>query len=269
MGASAEKFQTDVHSFKGTMDVFVGTGDKTIDLKGDMSFREPDSSYLTMDIPGAGQLEELLLPPDMYMGDGEQWIHMDLTAVSGVDFKAMEEYAQNRGPVSYSDVVKKLQQLQQLPNETIDGKSYWHYQGTLDSAKALDALPPGAVNADALAKAREAAPSMSMDILMAPDTLLPRRYVLDMGFNVNGSCSSMLMTMEFDEYNTDVDIPTVPPNATDFPLPSPQLTPVWATMPWVSTPNVSASPSPTCPAPAIPTIAPSGTPIEIAVPTAR
>lgn len=258
MRASAERFQTQINSLQGTMDIFEAVNGKSFDIKGDMTFKAPNKMHMKMDMGKLGDFEVLLLGSDYYLGHDGTWAHMDLSSVATDPFA---KYAHNKGPVSYADVVKRLQRLHQLPNENLDGKSYWHYQGDVDAAEALKEMPQDA-QTQAEADVAKDICSSSVDILLDPDTLLPRRYVMDMGMRLKGDTISVLMTMEFQKYNSDVDIPAAPQSATEVPVPS--LTPRSTTVSSAgSSPDLTAAPCDIV----TPTPMTTATPEELAAPT--
>lgn len=217
MGASAENFRADVHSFEGTMSVKMTGAGESFNVTGEMKYSDP-ATYMNMKMPGLGGMEMFVVPPDMYFGHDGTWYTFDSSSL-GIDLGALQKYAEDKGPVSYSDVLQGMQGLQQLPDEQIDGAAYWHYQGSLDPSKLADEIPSDIIDPDLLGQAADALQDTSMDIFIDPQTLLPRRYTMTMTMDISGEPMTMDMTMDFESYNTDVDMPDVPTDAEPFSLP--------------------------------------------------
>src|SRR5438552_6364931 len=84
MSASAERFQTEVQSFTGKMEIFESVAGKSIDLNGDMRYKTPNQVYMTLDgFVGLGSIEVLLVGTDYYFGFQGKWAHTNLASIPG------------------------------------------------------------------------------------------------------------------------------------------------------------------------------------------
>lgn len=211
MNASSESFQTSVQSFEGTMTIGIEAEGDSYSTNGAMKFQAPDKVYLNMDIPGAGDMEMLLAAPEMYVKVDGKWYKSNLDSL-GVDFEEFKKYAEDRGPVDYADALKGLKDQVKLSDEVIDGKTYWHYYGTLDLASLGDELPEGVFDQQYLDLASSLISSTGIDVYVDPVTLLPRRYAMKMTMDF-GKPITMNMQMDFVKYNEPVEFPDVPADA--------------------------------------------------------
>lgn len=215
MDASAVSYETQVQSFEGTMSIGFGAAGEEFSTTGEMKFEAPGKVYLSMDIPTVGEMEVLLDAPDMYFGIDGKWYKGDTSAL-GIDLDEFQKYAEDRGPVDYADALKGLKDLVKLSDEEIDGHTYWHYHGALDLDALSDELPADVIDPSLVADAADALAGTSMDIYIDPETLLPRRYNMTITMDFGTEPFTMNMTMDFEKYNEDVDIPDVPADAEEF-----------------------------------------------------
>jgi hypothetical protein len=195
MEASADSFQSEVHSFEATMTIGFGAGDEEFSTTGEMKYEAPDSAYLKMDIPDLGAFEVLFVNPDFYFKMDDEWYTGDASAL-GIDVSEFEKYAQDHGPVDYAEALEGLKDLVRLSDEEIDGKMYWHYSGVLDLGALADELPDDVIDPETIDQAEEFLDDMQMDVY---------------AFTMN-------MAMDFEKYNEDVDMPEVPTDAKPFDL---------------------------------------------------
>jgi hypothetical protein len=213
MNASADSFQAQVQSFQGTMSIGIeATGSDSFSTSAVIKYEAPDKSYVKMDIPGAGDMEVLLDLPDAYFNVDGTWYKADGDAF-GIDLSELQKYAEDHGPVDYTDALKGLKDLSKLSDEQIDGKTYWHYHGALDLSKLGDEVPSDVIDPQIVDQVANSLLDTDMDVYIDPDTLLPRRYVMKMGLGFGEQSMTMNMSMDFEKYNEDVDFPDVPADA--------------------------------------------------------
>jgi outer membrane lipoprotein-sorting protein len=215
MEASASRYQTQVQSFEGAMSIGFEAGGEEFSTTGEMKFAAPDTVYLSMEIPTLGEMEMLLVAPDMYFAIDGTWYKGD-TAALGIDLEEFRKYAEDRGPVDYANALKGLKDLVKLSDEEIDGETYWHYYGALDLDALSEELPADVIDPSLVAEAADALAGTSMDIYIDPETLLPRRYDMTMTMDFGDEPFTMNMTMDFEKFNEDVDMPDVPMDAEEF-----------------------------------------------------
>lgn len=212
VAASAVKLETEVQSFRGVFDIETRLGGFRVGMTGQMLFEAPDSMYMVMDVLG-DRLEILLDGPDMYMnipGEGWRTVAQD---IPGLDSDAYNDYLDNRGVVNYGQQLDDLANLEQLPDEEIDGVVYHHYAGDLDLESIISELPDEFVDDSQIDLALDIVGDLSMELWLDPDTLLPRRYVMTMAMEIDGESIITVVSMDFLEYNQPVDIPPPPVGA--------------------------------------------------------
>jgi outer membrane lipoprotein-sorting protein len=224
ISGSAQKFTTDVRSFDGTMSVNATAAGQSFDINGSMKYREPGQIYAEMSADELGDFAMLFEPPSMYVKMDGTWYTAD-TSSFGIDFGGLEQYVKDRGPVNYADALKGLKDLIRLDDEEIDGHTYWHFSGSVDMSQLTNELPSGIIDPSMLQQAAKAIQSTKMDIYLDPATTLPRRYKMTMAMNILDFPMSVGMQMDFLHYNQDVDIPDIPSDATELPLPQNTPTP--------------------------------------------
>jgi hypothetical protein len=212
LATSSERFTGEVQTFQGTFEMDMRFGDSHMGTKGDFAFRSPDTMYMTMNIMGE-TMEYLMVVPDMYMRLPDQgWCVMSGETM-GINREALRAYLENRGPVDYAGAVPQLKNVTQLPDETLDGRTYVHYKGTLDLAQAMEEIPQGIYDPALMEQARDFFEPMDVELWLDKDTYLPHRMNEKMTFNVQGSSMSMDMSMEFSGFNEPVSIPEPPQDA--------------------------------------------------------
>lgn len=219
MEASAASYQAEVQSFEGTMSIGFGAGGEAFATSGDMKFVAPDDVYFSMEIPTVGEMEVLLNGDDIYFGVDGEWYKGDASAL-GIDLEDFRKYAEDRGPVDYADALKGLADIVKLSDEEIDGEAYWHYRAALDLDALAEDLPADVIDPAIVDEATDALGATTMEIYIDPETLLPRRYTMeltmDFGFAEESEPFTMTMEMDFVKFNEDVDMPDVPEDAKEF-----------------------------------------------------
>lgn len=131
----------EVESFRGTYEMAMTSGGFTMEMAGDYLFEAPHTMYMTMDFLGQ-TMEMLMILPDMYVKvPGEGWYIVDATDAAGIDWDVYTQWLDQQGPLDYSSMARQLEDLTQLPDDTIDGVPYLHYRGDLDFADAMEEIP--------------------------------------------------------------------------------------------------------------------------------
>jgi hypothetical protein len=222
IAASAASYQSQVESFEGTMTISFGADGESFDTTGEMKFESPDKVYLEMDLPGFGVMEILLDSDVIFFAIDGEWYRGNADDL-GIDLEEFQQYAKDRGPVDYAEALEGLTDLVKLSDETIDGKTYWHYHAGLDLDALSNELPAELIDPTLIEEAGDALSGTEMEIYIDPVTLLPRRYTMEMsmdfGFTgVEPMPFTMTMQMDFEKYNEDVDMPDAPEDAKDFDL---------------------------------------------------
>jgi outer membrane lipoprotein-sorting protein len=217
MAASAESYQSRVESFEGTMSIGFGAGAESLSTSGDMKFVAPDQVYFSMNIPGFDDVEVLLTGDDIYFNVHGTW-YRGSGAALGINLDDFRKYMEDRGPIDYVAATKGLKDLVKLSDEQIDGKAYWHYHAALDLNALSEGLPADLSDPALLRQVADAVSGATMEIYIDPETVLPRRYTMELAMTIGDAPQSFSMNMQMDflKYNADVNMPDVPENAQPF-----------------------------------------------------
>jgi hypothetical protein len=212
---NAARNAKEVDSFRGVMEMEMSFGPMSMEIDGDLVFRAPDASYVTMDMFGQ-QLEVLVYGVNVYMRlPGDDWMMLDL-ASAGIDLGALEGIAENKGFMDLQALADSLGELEELGDDTIDGKTYAHYRAEPDFEDLMAQLPEGFFDPSLVDQVEGAVDWVNFEFWIDETTELPRRFEMAMEMELEGESSSVLMAFDFLEYNTPVDIPAEPVDAPPF-----------------------------------------------------
>jgi hypothetical protein len=210
---AAQKSQQ-VDSLRGELSMDMDFGQVHVGLDGNLLFKAPDTGYVTMHILGR-DIEVLVYGTDMYMRAEGDWMKLDLSAV-GIDTSQFEDIVKNRGFFDLDSLTDSLGDVEQLKDETIDGKVYHRYQADADFDELLGKLPDGFIDPTIASAASDAISKVGFDFWIDPETELPRRFAMTMSMDIEGDSGTMEMTFDYLEYNGQVDIPAKPTDAKPF-----------------------------------------------------
>jgi outer membrane lipoprotein-sorting protein len=203
-----------IDTMSGEFSMAISAGGESFTIGGSMLAEYPDRMFIEMDVIGQ-RLTMLMDLPDAYMRMGDEWFVVDLDD-AGFDTAAFAEYMDNQGIIDLQQIAESLQGAEQLPNDEIDGKTYAHYRGHFGVAELLNDPATQQFLAGADEGLLDAADgTVQVDTWIDPATMLPRRVTMDMNMTMAGFLAhmSMLMTMDFLEFNGPVNIPDTPENA--------------------------------------------------------
>lgn len=207
----------EIETMSGEFSMEMGMGGgQSFDMSGTMVM-DADRMFMEMDMFGES-FSVLMILPDFYLRfTGDDWVRMDL-ATAGIDPEAFKTYMDNNGIVDLDMIAELTEDGEQLPDEVIDGKNYNHYTGTFDYADLIkDPAAKDLLTGPAAELVEDAEGTVVVDYWIDPDTMLPRRVVMDMNVEMPGVGEmDMTMTMDFLEFNGEVDIPEPPADAKDF-----------------------------------------------------
>lgn len=218
LSRAAERTQ-EVDTVRGEFSMRMSSGGTSITFDGTMAFRAPGSMYMAMDIFG-NEMEIIAELPDMYINmPGEGWKKISFDDL-GIDYQQFRDYMENRGVIDLEQMSEAMADAEQLPDDTIDGTTYQHYRGTLDVSKLSENLPQGAFDPELLGQVEEVLKSATYEFWIDEENSLPRRYIMDMEMDLpEPGPMDFSMTMDFLDYNGDVDIPAPPADAAPLELP--------------------------------------------------
>lgn len=212
--ASSAQALNDVQSFRGRFQMTMRMNGESINSGGDMVLQAPDKMHMTMNI-GGQTYEMLALLPNMYIRVPHQgWYTLDGQTL-GFSPEMLSEYMNNRGLFDYRAEAETLAGVAQLSDEQIDGVAYAHFQGALDFQSLRQAVGPDLID-PSVAGIENVSGPVTVDILLDKTTHLPRRHIVTMDLNAEGTTISMDLRMAFLEYNGSVAIPDAPEDARPF-----------------------------------------------------
>lgn len=204
-----------VDSFRGTMKMEMDFGSMSVGFDGELVFRAPDATYMTMDTFGQ-DIEMLVYGTNIYMRPpGADWMQLDLTA-AGIDLSQLEQYAENKGFMDLEALSESLGDLEQLDDATIDGKTYAHYRADADFEELLQDMPDGFLDPSLVQQMRGSVGDIGFEFWIDESTELPRRFEMAVDMDIEGENGTMTMAFDFLEYNTPVEIPDEPVGAPAF-----------------------------------------------------
>jgi hypothetical protein len=225
LAASADSFQEDVQSVRVEMVFAMSAGDFEMDVTAEMAFQAPDKMHMTMDLAELGSVEMLMLGTDMYMEiPGQGWVVLSMEDLMGdmgiedlgADSGSLDDAFSEHSFVDYQEIVESLGgDVQDLGDETVDGKVYRHYRTSLDFSDLAAAFSDAFSAAEEL-NLDEISGPMTFDIWVDVDTFLPYKFVMDGEFAFEGETMVFDATLLFTDYNEPVDIPAPPEDAVSF-----------------------------------------------------
>lgn len=230
MGKSVEAMRSGVQSVLADFSFAMNAGAMNVGASGEFRFRDPDQMYLVMKMDGGqggidlgdlGNMEVLALGDTLYINSAfTGWLKMSLTEM-GADAATFENWMQGHSPFDYAALVEKMGgNIQPMGTDEIDGKTFAHFQVTIDLADILKAFSEaldstgGSVVSSAFPQGIQA--PVVMDIWVDPATLLPRRLAANGEMDLGGQPATMVLEFNFREYNTAVAIPEAPADAKSF-----------------------------------------------------
>ena len=230
LGASAGKFEDDVHSVEGQFTLQMKIGDVNVGADGTFAYRAPDSVYMTMNMSGGGgqeldfgqlgQFEVLIHGEQLYVNTSYTgWMSGSIDDFSGgVDsLKALRE---GHSPFDFGSLVDSLNaKVENLGDTTVFDKTYTRLRITTDLKKLLADMAGSSFGDNGLDPTMlgvDFSSPVTMDILVDPATLLP--FTLEANTTINFGQESMDFAMKFKffDYNGPVDIPEAPKDAKPF-----------------------------------------------------
>ncbi|MEX2246391.1 MAG: hypothetical protein WEC75_06865 [Dehalococcoidia bacterium] len=210
---SSERAQ-DVTSFRSTFAMAMDAGGfLDFGIDGEMAYSD-EKAHMTIDVLGMS-MEMLIVLPDMYMrfpGD-DQWYVID-TESFGIELDGLRDLYDQRGFVDQRELLESMgANVEELPQEAIDGETYRHYRAELTGDDIFENLPEGLVDPELMVQAAQTLDAMGIDVWIDPETYLARRFIINVSMDIEGQAAEMTMTMEMFDYNEPIDIPDVPADA--------------------------------------------------------
>jgi hypothetical protein len=146
------------------------------------------------------------------------WISMSMADL-GADAETFQNMMDGHSPFDYATMIEDLGgEVTDLGTDEIDGKTYAHFQVTVDLGEVVGAFTDSlgsagsSLGAGAIPTDQMSGPIL-MDIWVEPSTMLPRRLAAEAAFTFGDESADMVMEFNFREYNGAVDIPQAPADA--------------------------------------------------------
>jgi hypothetical protein len=225
LSESAASFGQDVTSVQGEMIFSADVAGLSFELTATLAFQAPDSMYMTMDLDALGSYEALLLGEAMYINIPPQgWVVFsfedllgeDAVAELGLDGQSFQEAFSDHSIVDLEQMFAEVGgEVQDLGEETIEGQTYRHYQGTVDFSSLAAAFSDALGATEGLNLDQVSGP-LTIDAWVDTATLLP--YKITMGGEVAYGAEAMVFdaSIVFSGYNEPVTIPPAPADAMPF-----------------------------------------------------
>ena len=194
----------EVFSFQNRIKSTSAGGGFTLSLEGTAAYAEDELKYMSMSmkVEGGGttsNVETLLLPPDYYMKtpDGQWYVlspwHQGTRPEEVPDMSFDEEF------LDYEQIVGDLEGVEQLADETIDGRTYMRFSADM-AFSDMDAESEIFGDANGV---------FHVDLWVDSETKLPERMSVSSEMSVAGSEVTTEMTIWF-VYNETIFVPMAP-----------------------------------------------------------
>jgi len=230
LDTSVTRFEEDVHSVNARLSFNIVASGMSVGANGFFLFQSPDQMYMNLKLTGdmaafmgggedIGPIEILLRDGTMYMNTPfTGWVSTSLDDL-GIGADSYKKLVEGHSPLDYQSLVKSIGgNIQDMGQETLDGRDTQHYRVNIDIASLMDAVTDalGSSGGTSAFGGASASGTMFGDIWVEKDSQLPYRMKADGNFSVSGQSATMTMTIDFLEYNQPVHIPDAPENAKSF-----------------------------------------------------
>lgn len=229
LDASVTRFEEDVHSVNARLSFNVVVSGFSLGANGFFLFESPDQMYMNLKLTGdmsafmggedIGPMEILLRDGTMYMNTPfTGWVSSSLDDL-GLGADSYKKLVEGHSPVDYRSLVKSIGgNIQDMGEETLDGRETQHYRVNIDIASLMGAVTNalGSTSGESVFGGASATGTMYGDIWVENESQLPYRMTADGTFSVLTESATMTMTVDFLEYNQPVNIPDAPEGAKSF-----------------------------------------------------
>jgi hypothetical protein len=216
--SSADSFQEEVQSVESDLQFSINAGGLDLGTTSQMTYQAPDQMHMTMTVTGVGEFEILQLGSEMYLNvPSIGWISFSVDDVGleevGLDVVALQKTFSDHSVVDYAALIQGIGgEVEDLGDETLDGATYRHYQGTVDFA-ALAAAFSDASGASSDLGLDDVSGALTFDIWVDPDSYLPYKLTASGEFPFGIDSMVFDATMSFTSYNEPVEFPGAPADA--------------------------------------------------------
>lgn len=219
----ASKKTGDINSFRAKLSTDSAVSGTRTEMKGTLAFRLKPKVAMRFDVPSitvgsrtTQGFEEILTGDSVYMKipalarqSGKPWVGFSLSKLgqtTGLDIKSLEKQGQQADPSLNAKMLTASKDVRTVGQETIDGVSTTHYQGTFALSEALAKL--GTTQRDEAQKVFGQAGLDKLNFnLWIDGKQLPRRIVMT---TPPGSKLTMNSTMDYTAFNVPVAVKAPP-----------------------------------------------------------
>lgn len=214
IATSAERFHDEPESVEGTFSTEVKMEGLEIRSEGVFAFIAPDRMHITIDSVGT-TMDILLTGGESYLrlADEDDWYKLE-GDWEGLDPDTLKLFLEARGFLHYGNLADRLFRLEQLPDESLDGRTYLHYWGFVENRDLADIFLTG-LTGQALAPADPdlGGGPAETHLWLERDTFLPHRVEIHGEWTLGDVTSTQSLTFEFAGYGGDVAVPEAPADA--------------------------------------------------------
>jgi archaemetzincin len=214
LAASRESF-AEIESFQARFHFKIDANEVSATTDGQAAYQSDDLAYsrhvFAGDAPGQEEIAELLfLPPDLYlrMSDGRWFVLSPWN--QGIRPDEQPQFGPDTPIVDYDQITGHLSDIEQLPDETIDGEDYLRYAGVIDLREIPSSAPPDVVSARPSGNAQGTA---NVELWLHKESYLPHKMQISASL---ARGESSLLTFEFFDYNRPIALPQRPADARPY-----------------------------------------------------
>lgn len=218
LGESAEYFEEDVESLRAELDFAMSLGGVAMEGQATLAFQAPDKMHMTLDMAGLGLSEALIIGKDVWVNVPRRgWVSFSLDELGandlGLDVRAFADTFDDHSPIDYERIITSIGgEVENVGEETVDGRTYRHYEATIEFEDVLAAFSDG-FGTTADLNLDEASGPLTLGVWVDTEELLP--YKADLKGEIAFGVTPMTFdaTLVFSGYNEPVEIPAPPADA--------------------------------------------------------
>ena len=214
LAISAERFHDETESIEGIFHSEAKFQGLDMRAEGDFAFIAPDRMLMSIDSEGT-KMQVLLADGESFLRPpaGGDWYRLE-DDWEGLHPDKLKLFLEARGFLHYGKLTERLVRLEQLPDQQLDGETYLHYWGFLESQDLIDVYFTGFTGQ----KITPANPDLEGEpaethLWLDRETFLPYRVEIREEWRLYDVASSQTLTFEFEGYDGNVAVPEAPTDA--------------------------------------------------------
>jgi predicted Zn-dependent protease len=201
VAASGANFRA-AESFEASYQVTIEGDDLGFASENEMGYDADKVAYSTVSIDG--ELAMIFIPPDLYMRPADDTWYVLSPWDQGIPRDELPEFGPDDQIIDYGWISDELSNIEQLPDESIDGEKYLRYAGTIDLDEAS---PEAASETVALRPFGITEGTLDIDLWLYRKSYLPRKVQVSVPSAADVSNALTGVSFEFLAYNQ----PLLPP----------------------------------------------------------